>query len=137
MMPIIIAMALSPGTLKTGFMKRFNDFPRICMKFVLHNNSVATKNGNRVGTTEFAHKIKPFLAASRFDAENKIRLRVNSKKSTVKKYFLIEITMNRIISSIILGIYAEVKKIEQEKIKFFIEKWKVVPKIKMIILFFL
>lgn len=82
------------------------------MKFVLHNNSVATKNGNRVGTTEFAHKIKPFLAASKLVAENKMRLKVNNKKRTVKKYFLIEITINRIIPSIILSIYVQVLKIE-------------------------
>ncbi len=29
------------------------------------SNSVATKNGNREGTTEVAHRVKPFLTATR------------------------------------------------------------------------
>ena len=84
------------------------------MKFVLHNNSVATKNGKRVGTMEFAHKVKPFLAASKLLAENKIRVNVNNKNRTVKKYFFTEMTINRIISSILLSIYATFFKIEQK-----------------------
>ena len=43
-----------------------------------------------------------FFAASKLDAENNIRLKVNNKNNTVKKYFLIEITIKRIIPSIIL-----------------------------------
>lgn len=61
--PIIIAIALSPGTLKTGFMNLFRNFPRIWMKLVLHNNSVAMKNGKSVGKTEFAHKNIPIFCS--------------------------------------------------------------------------
>lgn len=58
--------------------------------------------------------IKPirFLAASKLEAEKRIRLKVNSKNKTVKKYFLIEITINRILPSILFHIYANEIKIE-------------------------
>lgn len=102
MIPMIMAIVLSPGTLKTGFINLFKNLPNICIKLVLHNNSVATKKGKRVGTTDVAHNFKPFCAADKFDVENRIRLNVKSKNIIVKKYFLIEITINRIISSIIL-----------------------------------
>lgn len=93
--PIIIAIALSPGTLKTGFINLFKNLPKICIKLVRQSNSVAIKNGKSVGRTEFAHSFKPFCAASKLLAENKIRLKVNNIKSTVKKYFFIEITIKR------------------------------------------
>ena len=34
--------------------------------FVFINSSVATKNGNKEGTTELAQRDKPFLTAGRF-----------------------------------------------------------------------
>lgn len=114
----MIAIALSPGTLKTGFINLFRNFPKICIKFVLHNNSVAIKKGKSVGKTEFDHKNNPFLAASKLEAEKRIRLKVKIKNKTVKKYFRIEITINRILPSIIF-LYMQVKyKIEQKNERF-------------------
>ena len=43
------------------------------MKLVRHKSSVAIKNGNRDGTTEFAHKFKPFFAAIKLSEENIIK----------------------------------------------------------------
>ena len=47
------------------------------MKFVWLSNSVATKNGNNVGTIEFAHNNKPFFVAYRLVLENITRHMVN------------------------------------------------------------
>ena len=44
------------------------------------SNSVATKKGNKVGTIEFAHKNKPFLAAYRLVLENITKHIVNKIK---------------------------------------------------------
>lgn len=93
---MIIAIALSPGTLKIGFINLFKNLPKICMKFVWQSSSVAMKNGKSVGKTELAQSFRPVWAASKLFAENKIRLKVNDKNNTVKKYFFIEITINRI-----------------------------------------
>ena len=46
---------------------------------VLDNTSVAMKNGNREGTTEFAHSFSPDFAACILVDENKIRHIKNSK----------------------------------------------------------
>lgn len=112
MIPIISAIALSPGKLKTGFMNLLNNLPNSCIKLVLHNNSVATKKGNRVGTTDVAHNFNPFCAADKLDVENRTRLNVKSKNTTVKKYFLIEITKNRIIASIYIIYMQQNMKVE-------------------------
>ena len=63
------------------------------MKFVRQSSSVAIKKGKRVGSTEFAQSFSPVWAATKLLAENKIRLKVNNKNITVKKYFFMEITI--------------------------------------------
>ena len=52
--PIIKAKEPAPFTLKRGFIINSNFLPKCVMIFVCINNSVATKNGNNDGTTEFA-----------------------------------------------------------------------------------
>ena len=59
--------------------------------FVLDSNSVAIKKGKRDGTTEFAHKFKPFLLASRLSFENTTRKIVKRQNSVGIIAFLIEI----------------------------------------------
>lgn len=82
--PIKKAKALMPGTLKIGCIIGLKSFPKIEIKFVWSINSVATKNGNRVGTTNFAHKVRPFLAAVKLLLEKIIREIVNNNKIIVK-----------------------------------------------------
>ena len=79
MIPIIKAKDPSPPTLKKGLIKLFKNFPKIRGISVLESNSVATKNGKRDGTTEFAHKLKPFFAAIRFEDENNTKQIVKSR----------------------------------------------------------
>ena len=56
------------------------------MIFVCINNSVATKNGNNDGTTEFAHRDRPDLTAGRFDLENNNKQKVKAKNNSAKKF---------------------------------------------------
>lgn len=47
--------------------------------FVYPKSSVAIKNGKRDGTTEFAHKLSPFLAADKLVFEKTIKNKVNKQ----------------------------------------------------------
>lgn len=69
------------------------------MKFVLYKSSVAMKKGNRLGSTELDHKIRPDFAASKLEEENKIKNIVKSKNKTVQKFFFKDITTQFIFSS--------------------------------------
>ena len=51
MIPIIKGNAPSPGTLKSGFINLFSNFPKIEIIFVYPRSSVAIKNGSKEGTT--------------------------------------------------------------------------------------
>lgn len=95
--PRIIAIALSPGTLKTGLIILFRNLPKIYIKLVLQSSSVATKNGNNAGRTEVAHKASPFCAAIKFEDENKSKLIVKSINKAVIKYFFKLITIKFIM----------------------------------------
>ena len=55
----------------------------VCIK-----SSVATKNGNKEGMTELAHKDKPDLTACKLDLENISKQMVNNKNKIGKKFFL-------------------------------------------------
>lgn len=50
------------------------------MIFVCINNSVATKKGNKEGTTEFAHKANPDFMAGRLLLEKNSKQKVKPKK---------------------------------------------------------
>ena len=65
-----------------------------------------TKNGNKVGTTELAHKVRPSFAESIFDLEYKIRHIINIENKIVKKFFF---KLN-VINFMIKGMY-EIRKI--------------------------
>lgn len=57
------------------------------------------KKGNRLGSTELDHKIRPDFAASKLEEENKIKNIVKSKNKTVQKFFFKDITTQFIFSS--------------------------------------
>ena len=57
-------------------------------KLVFIKASVATKNGNSEGTTEFAHKDRPFFIAGKLLVENNNKLAPNAKKSNANIFFL-------------------------------------------------
>ena len=59
------------------------------MNGVWERSSVATKKGNKDGTIEFAHKVKPFLAADKLLVENRIRQIVNKVNIKGNNNFLI------------------------------------------------
>jgi len=88
-MPIIKAKEPSPRILKSGFIYGFNIFPNQLMILVCINNSVATKNGNNEGTTEFAHNDRPDLTAGRLVFEKNSKQNVKSKNINVKKFLFI------------------------------------------------
>ena len=75
----------SPRTLKIGFINLFKILPRQYVKLVWESNSVATKNGNKDGTIEFAHKTSPFFAADKLVLENITRQAVNTVNITGNK----------------------------------------------------
>ena len=50
--------------------------------FVWLSNSVAIKKGNKDGTTEFAHKLRPCFAADKLSLEKVIKNRVKRQKQT-------------------------------------------------------
>lgn len=56
------------------------------MILVCINNSVATKNGKREGTTEFAHKDKPDLIAGKLLLEKIKRQRVKAKNNIGSRF---------------------------------------------------
>ena len=56
------------------------------MMFVCINSSVATKNGKREGTTEFAHNAKPDFTAGRLLFENINKQKVKAKNVRGKKF---------------------------------------------------
>ena len=53
------------------------------------NNSVATKNGKSVGTTEFAHNDRPFFIAGRLLLEKSNRLDPKAKNTSAKIFLFI------------------------------------------------
>ena len=55
------------------------------------------KNGNSVGITFCAHRVKPFCAANMLDLENAIRKIRNRVNMIVRMFFLSEIMMNLFI----------------------------------------
>ena len=59
------------------------------MNGVWERSSVATKKENKDGTIEFAHKVKPFLAADKLLVENRIRQIVNKVNIKGNNNFLI------------------------------------------------
>ena len=99
--PIINAIAPSPGTLNNFPIIFFKYFPAIYIIFVLHKSSVATKKGNKLGTTDVIHRASPYLAASKLVSENIISVKINTKHKTVKKYFFTEITIKLLFVFII------------------------------------
>ena len=58
------------------------------IKFVEHNNSVATKKGNKEGIIELVQIDKPSFAASRLDSEKTIKDTANNIIKKVIKNFL-------------------------------------------------
>ena len=62
-----------PGTLKTGLINLSNTLPIKLTIFVCESKLVITKKGKRDGTTQVAHKISPFLAATRLVLEKTTR----------------------------------------------------------------
>ena len=65
------------------------NLPKIFTIFVFISNSVATKKGNKEGTTELAQSNNPFLTAGRFVFENNNKQKQNIKKHSAKKFLLI------------------------------------------------
>lgn len=57
--------------------------------FVFINSSVATKKGNKEGTTEFAQRDNPFLTAGKFVFENNNKHKQNNRKHSARKFRLI------------------------------------------------
>ena len=90
--PIIRAKEPSPPILNKGLIKILKSLPRKCGIFVLESNSVATKKGNKDGTTEVPHKINPDFAATRLEEENITKHIVNSNIKIGIMFFLIFIT---------------------------------------------
>ena len=84
--PIKKAYAPSPGTLKIGLINLFRYFPSIGIKLVLFRSSVATKNGKRVGTTEFAHRKRPSFAEVKLVFENNTKHKIKLQKIII--YYL-------------------------------------------------
>jgi len=72
--------------LNNGFINLFKNLPNILTKFVCINKSVATKKGNKEGTTEFAHKESPFFIAGKLLEENRSKLPAKAKKIKVRIY---------------------------------------------------
>ena len=64
--------------------------PKYETTLVYDNISVATKKGNNDGTTAVAHKISPFLAATRFVLEKSTKHIVKMQSKIVTKFFLSE-----------------------------------------------
>ena len=62
------------------------------MIFVCMSNSVATKNGKREGTTEFAHNANPDLTAGRLLLEKISRQKVNAKNNMGNRFLFSFIT---------------------------------------------
>ena len=54
--------------------------------FVCSKSSVATKNGNKDGTTEVAHKIRPFFTAVKLFLENNKSETAKIRKTNAKKF---------------------------------------------------
>ena len=60
--------------------------------FVCSKSSVATKNGNKDGTTEVAHKIRPFFTAVKLFLENNKSETAKIRKTNAKKFLFNLIT---------------------------------------------
>lgn len=71
--PIIKANAPSPPTLNIGLINFLKIFPIMYGILVLESSSVATKNGNKDGTIEVAHKVRPDFVEDIFDVANNIK----------------------------------------------------------------
>ena len=65
---------------------------------VCKSKLLITKKGKREGTTHVAHKTSPFLAAVRFELENKTRPIVNSTRIIGKIFLLKDKNINLIKS---------------------------------------
>ena len=70
----------------------FKILPKKFTIFVCNNSSVATKKGNKDGTTDVAHSVKPFLTAIRLFFENSKRLNAKIRKIIAKKFLFNFIT---------------------------------------------
>ena len=66
----------------------FNNLPKILIILVCISNSVATKKGNKEGTTEVAHNCKPDFIAGRLLPEKINKQAVKAKKINAKKFRL-------------------------------------------------
>lgn len=66
--------------------------PRKLTIFVCINNSVATKKGNKEGTTEVAHNVKPVFTAAKLFFENSKILNAKHRKTIAKKFLFNFIT---------------------------------------------
>lgn len=73
-----------------GFINLFSNLPKKSTTHVWLSNSVAIKNGNKAGTTEFAHKSKPFLVADKFSFEKITKQMVKITNIAGNMFFLIE-----------------------------------------------
>lgn len=62
--------------------------PNLLIMFVCIRSSVATKKGNKEGTTELAHKERPDFIAGKLLLEKIKRQKVNSKKIIGSKFRL-------------------------------------------------
>ena len=87
--PIIKQKAPLPDILNNGFIILFSSLPKNDIIEVCSNSSVATKNGNRDGTTEVAHNVSPVFIAGRLFFENSRRHIANIRKMIAKRFLLI------------------------------------------------
>ena len=60
------------------------------IKLVLFRSSVATKNGKRVGTTEFAHRKRPSFAEVKLVFENNTKHKIKLQKIIIYNLFFKE-----------------------------------------------
>ena len=87
--PIIKPKAPQPDILNKGLIILFKILPKKGIKVVCKSNSVATKNGNREGTTDVAHNVKPFFIAGKLFLEKSNKHIVNKRNAIAKKFLLI------------------------------------------------
>ncbi|MCL2859882.1 MAG: hypothetical protein FWF46_04855 [Oscillospiraceae bacterium] len=72
--------------------------PKYGIMLVWLSNSVAIKNGNNAGSTEFAHKEIPDFAATKLSLENIIKANVNEQNVSGKMSFFIDIIIKLFFS---------------------------------------
>jgi hypothetical protein len=99
--PNIKAKEPSPLILKSGFINGLNNLPKKYGICVLDSNSVATKNGNKEGTTEVLHKINPDFAAAILEKEKIIKHNEKRKRIIgINIFFILNFNRNIFLPSI-------------------------------------